>query len=103
MHKCSCCDEMISFGDMCLDCKSINRECSVSGGFELDDGTCDLCYCEVEDEDEFFELECSYCGGDHSSFLCPITVRFDDMDCIKCGSENFLTDGRCAECNFKQY
>ena len=54
----SCKDLTDGLGPYCMDCEKevrelaygINRQCEDCGGYEMDDGTCDLCYCyDVDD------------------------------------------------------
>ena len=55
MTVCEICNELCDgIGKYCDHCQEIyeeviNRECQHCGGYELDDGTSDLCYCYEEE------------------------------------------------------
>lgn len=57
MTVCNHCKELTDgLGPLCMNCRhdveclerGINRQCQQCGGYEFDDGTCDLCYCEED-------------------------------------------------------
>lgn len=61
MTVCESCKQLTDgLGPYCMDCKreietlerGVNRRCQDCGGYEFDDGTCDLCYCDDEYENE---------------------------------------------------
>lgn len=62
-------------GDVSDEEPTINRQCPECGGYELDDGTCDICYCDV------WECE-NGCGegvlfGGFCSMKCKIEWEFE--------------------------
>lgn len=60
MTVCDSCKELCEgLGPYCIICRDeiemiergINRQCQDCGGFEFDDGTCELCYCDQNDDE----------------------------------------------------
>lgn len=61
MTVCESCKQLTEgLGKYCMSCKEElekmvaiygpNRQCQECGGYEYDDGTCDLCYCYDEED-----------------------------------------------------
>lgn len=58
MTVCMHCKQLTDgLGPLCISCRTdvetlergINRQCQQCGGYEYDDGTCELCYCDDEE------------------------------------------------------
>ena len=55
MTVCDVCKQLFDgINDLCPDCQDVtdeylNRECQQCGGYELDDGTSEICYCDEEE------------------------------------------------------
>ncbi|MDX9730217.1 MAG: hypothetical protein RBT63_00465 [Bdellovibrionales bacterium] len=56
----------------------VNRQCQICGGYELNDGTSELCYCDVDENDDEI-VECS--NG------CGETVRLGGFCSTSCKTE----------------
>lgn len=61
MTVCDICQHLTEgLGPYCMDCKreieqleiGVNPQCQKCGGYEYDDGTCELCYCYEENINE---------------------------------------------------